>query len=118
MKIPLAASALLSLTTLGCTGAGESTLAGQGQALYQKNCAICHGSAGEGRPGLGKSLRGNAFVHERGLEELVAFLAEGREASHPLNETGVTMPPRGGNPSLRDSDLAAIAAYVKTLEAR
>jgi mono/diheme cytochrome c family protein len=117
MKISLVASVLLSLSALGCTGAGEKTLADQGQALYQKNCAICHGSGGEGRPGLGKSLRANAFVHERGTEELVAFLAGGRDAMHPLNETGVTMPPRGGNPSLRDGDLAAIAAHLRTLEA-
>ena len=40
----------------------------------------------------------------------------GRPAGDPLNDTGVDMPPRGGNPSLSDEDLAHIVAYLRTLQ--
>jgi disulfide bond formation protein DsbB len=46
---------------------------------------------------------------------LVEFLNTGRPAEHPDNESGITMPPKGGNPSLSDDDLADIAAYLRTL---
>ncbi|HEX4953314.1 MAG TPA: cytochrome c [Thermoanaerobaculia bacterium] len=99
----------------GCTRDGEADKA-RAHNLYQRNCAVCHGATGQGMRGLGKSLIANPFVHDRGETELVAFLKTGRNASHPLNETGVNMPPRGGNPSLTDEDLVAIARHLKGLE--
>lgn len=87
----------------------------QGQALYQRTCAICHGTNAAGMPGLGKGLKANQFVAKRSEAELVEFFKVGRRASDPANETGVNMPPRGGNQALTDEDLAAIAAYLKTL---
>ena len=49
-------------------------------------------------------------------EELVEFLKEGRSAGDPLNETGVDMPPKGGDLSMTDQQLAEIVAYLRTLE--
>ena len=34
----------------------------------------------------------------------------------PANTTGVAMPPKGGNPALKEADLADIVAYLRTLE--
>lgn len=65
---------------------------------------------------LGKDLHGNEFVQSLSDEELVAFLAEGRPATHPLNERGLAMPPRGGNPSLSDEELRLIGDYLRSLE--
>ncbi|MFN7963717.1 MAG: cytochrome c [Thermoanaerobaculia bacterium] len=87
----------------------------RGRQLYQQACSVCHGATGAGMPGLGKGLLGNVFVRNRGEAELVGFLQVGRAASDPQNVTGVTMPPRGGNPNLTDADLAAIAAYLKSM---
>lgn len=110
---PLVLALLLALT-LAC-GQPKKNNVEQGQALYQRTCAICHGANAAGMPGLGKGLKANAFVAKRTEAELVEFFKVGRRASDPLNETGVNMPPRGGNQALTDEDLAAIAAYLKTL---
>lgn len=87
----------------------------RGQALYQKTCALCHGGDAKGMRGLGKSLLGNEFIATHSERELVDFLRVGRRSRDPENETGVDMPPRGGNQALTDQDLAAIAAYLETL---
>ena len=65
---------------------------------------------------LGKDLHANAFVESLSDAELVAFLVEGRLATHPLNERRLAMPPRGGNPSLSDEDLGSIGEYLRSLE--
>ncbi len=109
--------ALAAWTGLGLIGCSEGAEADKARAynLYQRNCAVCHGGDAKGMRGLGKSLIDNPFVKDRGEAELVGFLKTGRDASHPLNETGVNMPPRGGNPSLTDEDLAAISRHLKGL---
>jgi cytochrome c1 len=68
-------------------------------------------------PKLGKNLHDSLFIRTRSLGELVDYLKVGRRVSDPLNVTGLDMPPRGGNPALTDQDLAAIAAYLKSLQA-
>ncbi len=80
-----------------------------------RTCATCHGPTAEGMPRLGKDLHDNAFTKSLDDAALVEFLKEGRPASHPLNERGVDMPPRGGNPALTDDDLGLIVAYLRTL---
>lgn len=103
---------------LACAPRGDASgSAGvdQGRTLFQGTCATCHGPNGEGMPRLGKDLRAGAFVRQRSDEELVAFLKQGRPATHPENLTRVDMPPRGGNPTLTDEDLAAIVVYLRTL---
>lgn len=87
----------------------------RGGELYQTNCSVCHGADARGVPGLGKNLTTSEFVAERSIDEMVAFLKEGRAADHPLNTTGVLMPPKAGNPTLTDEQLADIAAFVKSL---
>ena len=76
---------------------------------------MCHGAGGQGSPRLGKSLVDNAFSQNLSDAELVEFLRQGRSAGDPLNELGVDMPPKGGNPALTDADLASIVAYLRSL---
>lgn len=108
----------------GETAAAETTAASgdgggdaaAGEEAYRSTCAACHGADAKGIDGLGKDLHSNAFVIENSDGELVAFLKVGRPASDPDNETGVDMPPKGGNPSLSDEDLQNIVAYLRTLQ--
>lgn len=122
--LPRSATWLMSMAWLGaacmlvtaCGGSGEPGAgARRGQRLYIANCALCHGQSGEGKVMLGKSLQGSEFVRGLSDEGMVEFLREGRRADHPLNESGVDMPPRGGNPGLTDEDLQSIVDYLRTL---
>jgi len=119
-------SALLALTLavglvlVGCGsddsgGDSASGDGGEGEALYSATCASCHGPDATGLDGLGKDISGTAFVVDTSTDELVALVKAGRPSSDPDNTTGIDMPPKGGNPSLSDEDLAAIVVYLKSL---
>jgi mono/diheme cytochrome c family protein len=118
---------VLALVAAACGGGGESggdaapvvaenAAVTEGHQLFKQTCAVCHGQNGEGMPALGKNLNANEFVSGNSDAELVAFMIEGRPATHPDNTRGVDMPPRGGNPNLTDEDLGKIAAYLKSLQ--
>jgi disulfide bond formation protein DsbB len=120
---------VLVLVLAACGGGGDSGDDGAngdsppsagdaaaGEEIYSSTCAACHGADATGIEGLGKNLHNNAFVNGLSDAELVDFINEGRLADHPDNETGVAMPPKGGNPSLDDDDLLDVVAYLRTLE--
>ena len=97
----------------------ETSMAGDaaaGETLYNTSCVACHGPAGAGVEGLGATLASSEFISGQSDEELVAFIIEGRPASHPDNVTGIDMPPKGGNPALSDGDILNIVAYLRTLQ--
>jgi mono/diheme cytochrome c family protein len=50
-----------------------------GRALYETNCAPCHGPSGEG--GLGPGLHPSTFIQSNSDAELVAFLLAGRSGT-------------------------------------
>lgn len=92
-----------------------STATERGASLYT-TCAGCHGASGEGVSGLGVSLTNNDFVERLSDDELVAFIKVGRAADDPENKTGQVMPPWGGNPSLTESDLHDLVAFLRMLQ--
>ena len=113
----VAALGSIALLAGGCGGSAPSAeQVASGRELYVTTCSVCHGPDAKGIAMLGKDLRGNEFVKSLGDAELVAFLAEGRPATHPLNERGVDMPPRGGNPSLSDEELGFIGDYLRSID--
>ncbi len=87
----------------------------EGEQMYQTYCTACHGPEATGVQNLGKNLTTSAFVDEKSIDEMVAFINEGRPADHPLNSTGIAMPPKAGNPALTDDQIRKIAQYVKSL---
>ena len=99
----------------GAGGGADAAKIAEGHNLFKGTCATCHGPNGEGMPKLGKNLNDNEFTNSLSDVELVAFLKEGRPATHPDNDRGVDMPPNGGNPALTEADLALIVAYMRTL---
>ena len=124
MKVRLLAiTVVLALTAFAC---GDDDSAGttqppppgpeRGMALFDGTCVVCHGEGGVGNPSIGPRLIDNEFIQSLTDEQLVAFIADGRASDHPDNTTGIAMPPRGGNPSLTDDDLRAIAVYLRTLQ--
>jgi len=97
---------------------GSSTVsegdAAAGEALFV-TCAACHGPDGKGLPNLGKDFTTSEFVHSQSDAELLAFVKVGRPSGDPANDTGVDMPPKGGNPALSDEDILDIIAYIRTI---
>ena len=87
-----------------------------GQELVDQSCTACHGKDYTGVSGLGTSFVDNAYIQDHTDAEVVAFIKEGRLNDAPDNVTGIAMPPYGGNPRLTDDDLAAIAAFLRTLQ--
>jgi len=99
------------------SGGGEDVGgAAQGQELFKSTCAACHGQNAEGIDGLGTDMNNNEFIQSQSNAELIVFIAVGRSTTDPGNTTGVAMPPKGGNSSLTDTDLADIVDYLRTLQ--
>ena len=98
-------------TTAPPSGATGDALAGAD--IYKSTCTACHGGDLAGIDGLGLPLAPSDFVSSQSEEDLAAFIAKGRSTSDPDSSSGVDMPPKGGNPSLDDQDLADVAAYLK-----
>lgn len=87
-----------------------------GEEHFARVCAACHGPAGVGRPGFGKTLARSAFIQGLDDEALLAFIKKGRYPGDPQNTTGRGMPAKGGNPALSEDDLLDIIAYLRTLQ--
>jgi cytochrome c oxidase subunit III len=88
-----------------------------GQTLWMGTCRSCHDVDGRGIAGQGKDLRGSAFIASKTDKQLVEFVKVGRMPFDKLNTTGVQMPPRGGNPLLKDEQLLDIIAHMRSLKA-
>ena len=102
----------------GLEAAPEAVIAAgdpaRGNQLWNTTCRSCHGLAGEGVTSQGKDIRASEFIGERDDGELVAYIKVGRLITDPLNTTGILMPPKGGNPLLKDKDLYDIVAYLRS----
>lgn len=104
-------------TTTTAAGGGEDVGgAVSGQELYKGTCAACHGQNAEGIDGLGTDMYNNEFIQSQSNADLIVFIAVGRSTTDPNNTTGVDMPPKGGNSSLTETDLADIVDYLRTLQ--
>lgn len=95
----------------------DPVVVGRGRAAYQSTCTACHGPNGEALPNLGKDLAHSEFVAAQTNSQLQMFLKLGRPTWDPANTTKVDMPGKGGNPKLKDSDLADIVQYLRFLQA-
>ncbi len=88
----------------------------KGKAKFNASCISCHGAEGKGITSLAPSLQTSAFLKSQTDEQLIAFIKKGRDKNDPVNTTKIAMPPKGGDPSLTDSDLTDIVAYMRTLQ--
>ncbi len=83
-----------------------------GRAIYERQCAVCHGAEGQGTPGAFPALAGNASVTLAEPRNLLLVLLEGgyppstRQQPQPHG-----MPPFGH--VLSDAQVAAVASYVR-----
>ena len=118
---------VLALVTAGCGGGSaelptrapdveSSPEVAHGEELASQSCSACHGRDFKGVPGLGVSFHDSTFIENHTDDELVEFIKEGRASDAPDNESGIAMPPYGGNTRLTDEDLSDIVAFLRTLQ--
>jgi ubiquinol-cytochrome c reductase cytochrome c subunit len=81
---------------------------GEGEVLYQENCAACHGSAGEGAT-LTSGQRASSILESTAIE-----IAEAIRIGGAGLRTGEM--PRFGRGELTDSEVDAIIRYVQFLQ--
>ena len=96
----------------------DPTAVKAGKTTFMMVCAACHSPKATGIKGLGKPLIGSVFFNSHTDAELLKFLQTGRPVTDPLNTTGVMMPARGGRPTLTDTDLANVIAYIRSLNVK
>ena len=87
----------------------------KGKALWNASCRSCHGANGEGVPGQGTVLNTSDFVRKHDDVALVEFIKVGRSANSPESQLQLEMPPKGGNPMLKDPMILDIVAYLRTM---
>ena len=80
-----------------------------GKAIYNQTCIVCHGANGKGAlPGVSnfKSADGPLMKSDA---ELAKSISEGLATPG----AALSMPAKGGNPSLTDDDVRALIAYLR-----
>jgi mono/diheme cytochrome c family protein len=82
-----------------------------GEVIYGRVCLTCHGSKGEGTPGLSRDMTQSELIADKTDQELVGFIKLGGAPGEPL-----VMLPKGGNPALTDANLYDVVAYLRTLQ--
>src|SRR3989441_5286512 len=82
-------------------GAGAAAGSRTGEQVYKAVCATCHQTGVAGAPKLGDKAAWGPRIKE-GLNELVG---------ESIKE-GSAMPPRGGDPSLTDEEVARAVVYM------
>ena len=84
----------------------------QGAAVYDKQCAQCHGSDGEGVAGIYPPLNGNTSVNEpTGINAIRSVLLGGFPPVTAGNPQPYSMPPFARE--LSDDDIAAAVNYIR-----
>jgi len=107
-------NAKLLLIVIATGVALPSLAAPDGKTLYQQTCIACHGPAAKGAfPGI-PDLTRKAGPLSKPDAELIANVLNGYQSKG----SPMAMPPKGGNPSLTAEDVAAIVAYLRTLEGK
>lgn len=85
--------------------------AADGKAIFAGNCAACHGSAGQGTPGLAPALKGDTFVKGK-LEDVIKTVTDGRAGDQKkYKDLPMAMPAWGK--SLSAADIKAVVEYIR-----
>ena len=83
----------------------------EGEALFNTNCAKCHGVNAAGRDGAGPPLIHK--IYEPGHHGDAAFLVAAKQGVRAHHWSFGDMPPVAG---IKDADVAQIVGYVRELQ--
>lgn len=99
--IHIFAALLIGGATAAATAAGAPVDGAKGEKIYKATCMACHGAGVLGAPKFGDKAAWTPRV------------AKGKPALYANAINGFKMmPPRGGNPALKDDELKAVVDYM------
>ncbi len=107
MKSSILLAAILAASTVAVT-------AGDAKALYEKECAKCHGSDGKGDTKMGKKTGAKDYTDpavQAELKDAAAFKAI-KEGFKTKDGKEVMKPSEG----LSDEDIKGLVAYMRTFK--
>jgi disulfide bond formation protein DsbB len=87
----------------------------RGKRVYA-SCIACHAKDGSGMRGMGADLLHSGFVKRKTDAELREFIKSGRAPGAPDSVMNMNMPPKGGNPALKDAQIDDVIAYLRSLQ--
>ena len=79
-------------------------------AFFEETCGACHGTKGEGTPGLAPPLKGSAFVMQASPAEIAAVITKGRIGDQKKFPNLPSPMPAN---ALSENRLNGIVAYVR-----
>lgn len=84
-----------------------------GARLYETHCQDCHGTGGEGRPGMYPPLKGSRVVRQASAANLLRIVQQGGFApDSPAHPRPYGMPPFAGTFDVEE--MAALLTHVRT----
>jgi cytochrome c6 len=108
LKFIVISAVLLVVSAIFMAAAGRQVSAFEkqtsGKAIYQKNCARCHGADGKGQGELGKSLDTPDLTQARPSTGRIVGIVKSGEGSMPAFGKKLTA-----------KQISAVANYTKTL---
>lgn len=93
-----------STQVLAIIGSGDN-----GQQTYEQTCIACHAADGRGAlPGVPDLADRNGPL-SKSDPELITTITQGLQSPGSV----MAMPPKGGNPNLKQRDIAAVLQYIR-----
>ena len=88
---------------------GTALAASHGKSVYEQTCIACHGADGKGSvPGAPDLTRKSGP-----LAKPDDVLFKNVKSGFQTPGSPMAMPPKGGNPALRDDDIKAVINYMR-----
>jgi len=107
----LAEPAEAATTTSTTAGGGASAASAAGAQVFSQNCTSCHGTNGQGQPGVAPPLMNNPFV-TGDPKAVIKVVEDGLHGQTIMGQTyGAQMP--AWKSTLSKSDLAAVLTYIR-----
>jgi mono/diheme cytochrome c family protein len=101
---------LMAPAAASANGVAAPGDAAAGQSIYSQTCIACHGANGKGTiPGVNDFTKTDGPL-AKSDEELAKSISEGLATPG----AALTMPAKGGNPSLTDGDILSLIAYLRS----